>query len=114
LITAARLAVAANVLDLGVPGALTPERVLASQHGVLDGLFHGDATALSVALTGVRRVFHLADNAGELAVDRLLIEQIGPDRVTLVVRGGPIIRSLRGDPGLQAGEESDPWGAGQG
>lgn len=103
LITAARLAVAANVIDLGVPGALTPERVLASLHGVLDEPFHGDVTAFSAALTGARHVLYLADNAGELAVDRLLIEQIGPDRVTLVVRGGPIINDATFADAVQAG-----------
>ncbi len=34
---------------------------------------------------------YLADNAGEIAFDRLLIEQILPERVTVVVRGAPVI-----------------------
>ncbi len=34
---------------------------------------------------------YLADNAGEIAFDRLLIEQLPANRVALVVRGGPII-----------------------
>jgi len=34
---------------------------------------------------------YLADNAGEIAFDRLLIEKISPERVTLVVRGAPVI-----------------------
>jgi hypothetical protein len=34
---------------------------------------------------------YLADNAGEIAFDRLLIEQISPERVTLAVRGAPVI-----------------------
>jgi len=32
-----------------------------------------------------------ARNAGEIAFDRLLIEQLGPARVTVAVRGGPVI-----------------------
>ena len=36
-------------------------------------------------------ILYLADNAGEIVFDRLLIEQLSPERVTLVVRGGPII-----------------------
>jgi uncharacterized protein with ATP-grasp and redox domains len=34
---------------------------------------------------------YLADNAGEIAFDRLLVERISPGRVTLAVRGAPVI-----------------------
>ena len=36
-------------------------------------------------------ILYLADNAGEIVFDRLLIEEMPMDRVTLVVRGGPVI-----------------------
>lgn len=42
-------------------------------------------------LNEAQRILYLADNAGEIAFDRLLIEQIGPARVTVAVRGGPVI-----------------------
>ena len=103
LVTAARLAIAANVIDLGVPGALTPDQVLAELHGVLNEPFHGDAEAFTTALAGARNVLYLADNAGELAVDRLLIQEIGPDRVTLVVRGGAVINDATEVDAVQAG-----------
>jgi uncharacterized protein with ATP-grasp and redox domains len=91
LTTAARLAIAANVIDLGVFAAVTTDQVLTSLHEALDAPFHADAEAFHDALSEARNVLYLADNAGEIAVDRLLIEQIGADRVTLVVRGSPVI-----------------------
>jgi uncharacterized protein with ATP-grasp and redox domains len=36
-------------------------------------------------------ILYLADNAGEIAFDRLLIERLGPHRVTVAVHGAPVI-----------------------
>ena len=36
-------------------------------------------------------ILYLADNAGEIAVDRLAIQELGPERVTVAVRGGPVL-----------------------
>jgi len=98
LVTAARLAIAGNVIDFAVPGALQPDQVLTALRGALDEPFHGDTEAFSAALTTARNVLYLLDNAGEIATDRLLVEEIGADRVTAVVRGGPIINdAVRAD-----------------
>ena len=43
-------------------------------------------------------ILFLADNAGEIVFDRLLIAQLGPERVTVAVRGGPVIASHVGFP----------------
>jgi uncharacterized protein with ATP-grasp and redox domains len=103
MVTAARLAIAANVIDLGPPGTLSPEKVLASLRGALGEPFHGDIETFTTALAGARSVLYLADNAGEIVVDRLLIEQIGPDRVTLAVRGGPVLNDATPADAVEAG-----------
>ena len=36
-------------------------------------------------------IFYLTDNAGEIVLDRLLIEQLPYEKVTLVVKGKPVI-----------------------
>ena len=38
-----------------------------------------------------RSILYLADNAGTIAIDRLLIEQFSPARIALAVRGAPVI-----------------------
>ena len=40
---------------------------------------------------GAQSILYLADNAGEIAFDRLLVEQIPTERVTVAVRGHPVI-----------------------
>lgn len=88
---AARYAIAANVIDFGASTALDPGEVRSALRGVLSEPFHEDLLAFHTALDQARDVLYLADNAGEIAADRLLIEQIGPERVTVVVRGAPVI-----------------------
>lgn len=91
LAAAARLAIAANVIDFATSGSLGAAEVLAALRNVLDQPFHLDLAAFRAALADADRVLYLADNAGEIAIDRLLVEQIGPGRVTVAVRGGAVI-----------------------
>ncbi|OQA21119.1 MAG: hypothetical protein BWY63_01362 [Chloroflexi bacterium ADurb.Bin360] len=42
-------------------------------------------------------ILYLADNAGEIVLDRLLIEALGPARVTVAVRGAPVINDATMD-----------------
>lgn len=91
LLMATRLAIAANVIDLGAHSAPCPADVLPTLRRVLHEPFVGDVEAFSAALGRARTVLYLADNAGEIAVDRLLIEEIGAHRVTVAVRGTPVL-----------------------
>ena len=43
------------------------------------------------AISQAEEILYLADNAGEIVFDRLLIEQLPMDRVTVVVKGEPVI-----------------------
>ncbi len=89
LYTAVKLAVAGNIIDYGVNQAFnveeTIERVL-SMDFALNAMdeFRKD-------LDNAKEIYYLADNAGEIVFDRVLIEELEGKRVTLVVKGGPII-----------------------
>jgi uncharacterized protein with ATP-grasp and redox domains len=91
LIAAARIAIAANVIDMGVNGNITEAEVYQTVRIALTEPFFGDEKLFRQAIAKARSVLYLADNAGEIAFDRLLIEQMTPERVTLVVRGAPVI-----------------------
>ncbi|MBN2399596.1 MAG: DUF89 family protein [Candidatus Aminicenantes bacterium] len=88
---AVRLAIAGNVIDMGVNGSLTESDVRASINHALTKPFWGEQNGFRNAVTHAQRILYLTDNAGEIAFDRLLIEQIAPERVTVAVRGRPII-----------------------
>jgi uncharacterized protein with ATP-grasp and redox domains len=89
--TAARLAIAGNVIDMGVHGALTDAQVQDAVDRALSAPLCGSVDCLARAVAEADRILYLADNAGELVFDRLLLEQLPLDRVTLAVRGAPVI-----------------------
>lgn len=88
---AVRLAIAGNVIDLGVNGDLTEEEALRTMNSALDLPVVGDVNALADAVRSARSILYLADNAGEIVFDRPLIRALPEGRVTVVVRGAPVI-----------------------
>ncbi|MBI9083539.1 MAG: DUF89 family protein [Desulfobacterales bacterium] len=91
LAMAVRLAIAGNVIDLGAHGSVTEADVRRAVQQALEEPFSGNWDEFSQAVAQARSILYLADNAGEIVFDRLLIEQFSPERVTLAVRGAPVI-----------------------
>ena len=50
-----------------------------------------------------KKILFIADNSAEIAVDRLLIEELPEGRVTVAVRGGPAINDALMEDALEAG-----------
>ena len=89
---AVRMAIAGNVIDFGCRNHLDDGEVLESVNEAMDSPVDELAVAaLRHALDGAQDILYLADNAGEIVFDRLLIEEMPLERVTLVVRGSPVI-----------------------
>jgi len=109
--TAVRLAIAANVLDAAMntaamegglhtraagdePGDSVVRALERGRHELL----HGSLGAFREAVAGAARILFLTDNCGEIVVDRLLVEQLPSGRVTVAVRGRPVLNdATRGD-----------------
>ena len=91
LVTAARMAIAGNMIDMGVNGSVKDADVYQAMRQALSDPFFGEQDRFCQAVGAAQSILYLADNAGEIAFDRLLIEQISPARVTLAVRGAPVI-----------------------
>jgi len=91
---AVRLAIAGNIMDLGVIGNLTEAEVRQTMEQALQAPFFGELDKFRRAVAEAKSILYLADNAGEIVFDRLLIEQLLPKQVTLVVRGAPIINDV--------------------
>lgn len=88
---ALRIAVAGNVIDLGINRTLTEADIHASLEQALHEPVHGPVDELRSAVAGATDILYLADNCGEVVFDQLLIEQLPTDRVTAAVRGEPIL-----------------------
>ena len=88
---AARLAIAGNVIDFGVKNCLTEDEVREAITDARSGNFEGPIEQFSAMVLQADRILYLADNAGEIVLDRLLLEQLPPGKVTVAVRGFPIL-----------------------
>lgn len=102
-----RLAVAGNLLDAGAKVQIQPEDLPGMLATVWDQALVGDPQELFRAAASAGRILYLADNAGEIVLDRLLIEALPYDKVTVAVRGRPVLNdalledaSLAGIPDL--------------
>ncbi len=96
---AIRLAIAGNIIDFGVNSSvsedLVAETIARSQTDPLD---LDEVRDFKQAIAQAEDILYLADNAGEIVFDRLLIEQMPTEKVTLAVRGAPILNDvLRAD-----------------
>jgi len=88
---AVRLAIAGNVIDLGVKSNLNESQIHEAIETCLTEPLEGDLKQFAAAITGATRILYLTDNAGEIVLDRLLIEQLPREKVTVAVRGTPVI-----------------------
>ncbi len=103
LMTATNLAVAGNIIDLGAKSGL-------NEHEIHDAIRHaaekpltGDREAFRTEVKQAENILYLADNCGEIVFDTLLVEQLGTHRVTVAVRGMPIINDATMEDAVTAG-----------
>ena len=97
---AVRIAIAGNIIDLGVSEnydlEATLKRVLTQAFAI------NDLAPLRSTLAGSKSVLYLADNAGETVFDRILIENLDLP-VSYVVKAGPIINDATYEDAVAAG-----------
>jgi uncharacterized protein with ATP-grasp and redox domains len=86
-----KLVIAANVIDYGIKNDLAADQIPAALETSFAGPFAGEVAALFTAAEQAEEILFLADNAGELVFDRLLLEFLPREKITVVVKGGPAI-----------------------
>jgi uncharacterized protein with ATP-grasp and redox domains len=101
---AVRLAIAGNIIDLGAKcslGLSEAEKVI--EQTMTEPFDMTDFKAFQDATDRAEDILYLADNAGEIVFDRPLLEQIGPSKITFVVKGTPVINDATIDDAEEAG-----------
>ena len=110
LAAAVRMAIAGNVIDFGCRSRLADDEVHQAIEDAMDPhapeFDNGAVDDLRRAIEQASDILYLADNAGEIVFDRLLIEGMPTDRVTLVVRGAPVINDATREDAEVAGLSS--------
>lgn len=101
--TAVRLAIAGNIIDFGALSNLDKDTVFATIDHAVTHEVKGDLSGLIQAFTSAERILWIADNAGEIVFDRLVLERIDPTRVTFVVRGGAVLNDATFEDAVETG-----------
>ncbi|MFH1722182.1 MAG: ARMT1-like domain-containing protein [Candidatus Altiarchaeota archaeon] len=96
---AVRLAIVGNIIDYGVGQEFDVLKHV--KEATKKEFTLGDYPRFKKDLAAAKTIMYLADNAGEIVFDRLLIEEIvkqfGEKDITVVVKGGPIINDATVD-----------------
>ena len=91
LTAAVSLAIAGNAIDMGVNSDLLDSSLRKSIRHALTIPLIGDRSQFFQDVHRAEHILYLTDNAGEIVFDGLLIEKLEPARVTVAVRGAPVI-----------------------
>jgi uncharacterized protein with ATP-grasp and redox domains len=86
---ALRLAIAGNIIDYGPNHLFDINQTLERAKSI--ALAIDDSESLRQAISEAKMLLYLGDNAGEIVMDRVLLETIRHPHVYFAVRGAPII-----------------------
>jgi len=101
---AIRLAIAGNIIDFGVTTSLAESDVEKTIEQSFQGYLNDTKIQeFKFAVTEAEKILYLADNAGEIVFDRFLIEQLPMEKVTVVVKGDPVINDATMEDAKTAG-----------
>jgi uncharacterized protein with ATP-grasp and redox domains len=96
LLTAAKFAIAGNIIDYGGTGIIFDlEKTLAECQTLAFGI--DDFERMRTDLAAAKRVVYVGDNAGEIVFDRLFMEEIkkfSALEIVYIVRGRPILNDV--------------------
>ena len=101
--TATRLAIAGNVIDFGIFTSVDIEGTILK--AINNPLAVDEFDIFKKAISDTDTILYLADNAGEIVFDRILIETLisAGKKVTVVVKGSPVINDATLDDALESG-----------
>jgi uncharacterized protein with ATP-grasp and redox domains len=97
--TAARIAIAGNIIDFGVGTDVDKTLVLKTIEQTLSDKLFGSVEQFKDAISNASKILYLGDNSGEIVFDRLLIDYLlsikePADHITFAVRGKPVINDI--------------------
>ena len=91
------------LLDVGAKTQIAIEDLPKRMNAVWNKPLHGDANGRFEAAERAPSILYLADNAGEMFFDRVLIDALPAGKVTVCMRGAPIINDATMEDAIAAG-----------
>ncbi len=100
---AVRLAIAGNIIDFGVSATVNEEAVQETIDRALRDPLVGGVDGFRQAVADAGEVLYLADNAGEIVFDRVLIETLDAANLVVGVKSVPVINDATAEDAAAAG-----------
>ncbi|MBC8389644.1 MAG: DUF89 family protein [Actinobacteria bacterium] len=90
--TSLRISLAGNVIDFG-PDAVLNEKILkeAIEKSLSQNLDNKKVKLLQKNINDAERILFIGDNAGEIVLDKIFIENLPREKITYAVRGDPAL-----------------------
>jgi uncharacterized protein with ATP-grasp and redox domains len=88
---AVKLSIAGNMIDLGARSHISEADIQKALNEALGSPLRGELPIFRRAIKKAAHILYLTDNAGEIVLDRLLIEELPFEKITACVRGAPIL-----------------------
>lgn len=102
--SAIRLSIAGNIIDFSLGEKIDENMVEQSLQDSLNKPLYGNQiNALIKRIQTTNKIMILADNAGEIVFDQLMIEFLGEKEITYVVKGGPIVNDATRKDAIEIG-----------
>lgn len=98
-----RLAAWGNLMDAAAKTGFTPDDLSAWAACLWTRPLAGHPHDLFRLAKKASRILYLADNAGEIVFDRLLVEALPTQKITVAVRGAPVLNDALIEDAEQAG-----------
>lgn len=90
--TALKLSIAGNIIDMAFLGDLSELDIFKTiDEALASPLKQGVIDAIQSRLQSAKEILYLTDNAGEIVFDKLFLEYLDTSKITVAVKGGPII-----------------------
>lgn len=100
---AVRVAIGGNLLDVGAKTQITADALPDHLDSIWSPPLHGNLNRFFQAVEQADSILYLADNAGEIYFDRLLIERLPVEKITVFVRGFPVLNDATREDAEAAG-----------
>jgi damage-control phosphatase, subfamily I len=90
--TSLRISLAGNIIDFGPKQNLNKKVImLAIKKSLKQHLDNKNVMLLKENINKSRKILFIGDNAGEIVLDKIFLEELPKKRITYVVRGGPAL-----------------------
>lgn len=90
--TAIRLSIAGNIIDFSLGIDIDKDSVRDSvENSLIKNMYGINSIEFMEKVNKAEKILFLADNAGEIVFDKLLLELLPLDKITYVVKGGAIV-----------------------